>query len=512
MNAIDVADLFWETGAILSFSKGSRSKGQSFQKLARMIEELEHNWPALHEKEAESWEALSQDIQDAFEEVKTTGSLALHQELTDEYGEHAATLLRVRGIGPSMARNIQKTLDVWTIEALEEAAEDGTLLDVRGIGAKVLEQIKTQLAITKETMRARSIKREQLASQAQAMDTAEEETPTEPIAQSKREVTEAAEEAAESAEAAEVVEEETEVAEASEVVEASEEPIEVSEEQAEPAVLDLSHQRPERSPLNEVLQSPLSHQSGLKTNGTSVSVPGTSESFPIKHGVIDMLVNDRGSTDSLAQRVMEASAFSRIYENVFRPGVTRVLSGRSAKDDRELSLEMLKPEGDWGVLDVACGTGSYAREIAQQLDPARGFVIAIDLSWSMLERAAELRQQEGFRHLHLVRGDALSLPIADNVLEGVHCTAALHLFPEPDRALQEFHRVMQDGGRLVIGTFLQSKSLLPLRLLQRASRPLTGVRGFDHNDLETRIRKAGFQLERDHVEGLAISMSAIKRD
>lgn len=504
MNALDIADILWETGTMIGLAKGSKTKSQGFLKLSRMVEDLELQWREVETLEQESWDALPEEVKEAFVLLREGEPLPLYQELQEELGEQAAGLLRVRGIGPSMARSIQETLDIWTLEQLEEAAESGRLLEVRGIGKKVLAQLKTQIDIAKETTAAREQKREKLAQKASLSVQIKEA-----LQQREAEVVEEAiEEAPTMAEAARVegdLEASIEEQQDAEVVEELKEAIEEAPTMAEAEAAEAT-----RHPISDVLRSPTSQKTGLQQTGNALRLPGTGEMYPVKRGIIDLLP-EKGSTESLAQRLMESSLYSRVYEELVRPGFTRVLAGHSTRKDIEISLDLLSPERDWGVLDVACGTGQYARTIAGNIDPARGFVIALDLSWSMLKRASDLREKDGLRHLHLVRGDAQELPIADEVLEGVHCTAAFHFFPDPDKALREFHRVLRKEGRLVIGTFLQSKRFFPLRLAQRYTHPITGFRWFDQKELEARIRNAGFHLQQVHIDGLGISLAAVKQ-
>lgn len=513
MNALDAADIFWEIGTMIGLDKGSKTQKQGFLKLSKLVESLENHWTELPSLKEDDWSTLPKDVRSAFQQLLEHQTIQIHTELQETLGQHAADILRVRGIGPAMARSIQETLDIWTLERLENAAESGELLHVRGIGVKVLEQLKTQIAITQQMLREREDKREQLEALRVSLKDKVLEAFSEPAPENsstpqgfKTESSKnPAPESSIGSTDTQKADPSIHTSDATESTTTSEEPIRTAvERHTEPTT-----KTPQQIVFEEVLRSPVSQKTGFQHEGEKLGIPGTSERFPISRtGIIDLLNTSTATDDTLLQKIMETTAYSRLYEEVFRPGFTRVLAQHSVEEDIEMSLEMLSPDPDWGILDVACGTGNYTRAIARRIDPAQGFVVALDVSWSMLRRAALLKERGGFRHVHLVRGDAQELPIADQVLEAVHCTAAFHLIPDPQKALKEFHRVTRTGGKLVLGAFIQSKRFLPLRLLQRYASPIAGMRWFDQSELEACIREAGYRIARTHVDGLAISIEA----
>jgi SAM-dependent methyltransferase len=55
----------------------------------------------------------------------------------------------------------------------------------------------------------------------------------------------------------------------------------------------------------------------------------------------------------------------------------------------------------------------------------------------------------GERHPDIV-ADAAALPIEDGLFDAAICSEVLEHVPEPDRILQEAHRILRDGGKLFI--------------------------------------------------------------
>jgi ubiquinone/menaquinone biosynthesis C-methylase UbiE len=101
------------------------------------------------------------------------------------------------------------------------------------------------------------------------------------------------------------------------------------------------------------------------------------------------------------------------------------------------------------VLDVGTGTGRHALKLA-----GRGAnVIALDQSPEMLAVASLAAQREGFSiDFHLLSLDD-GLPFEANQFDLVICALTLCHVPHLAHALQEFARVLQNGGHLFITDF-----------------------------------------------------------
>jgi demethylmenaquinone methyltransferase / 2-methoxy-6-polyprenyl-1,4-benzoquinol methylase len=104
------------------------------------------------------------------------------------------------------------------------------------------------------------------------------------------------------------------------------------------------------------------------------------------------------------------------------------------------------------ALDVCCGTGDLALEIAARVAPG-GHVVGCDFSEPMLdlarEKAAE-RQVEGAR---FEWADALGLPYDSGRFDAVTVGFGVRNFADLDRGLKELTRVLRPGGRLVVLEF-----------------------------------------------------------
>jgi len=96
------------------------------------------------------------------------------------------------------------------------------------------------------------------------------------------------------------------------------------------------------------------------------------------------------------------------------------------------------------VLDVGCGTGIVAREVAKRVG-AEGRVVGLDLNPRMLAVAVRLAPEIDWR-----QGDAGDLPFEAGAFDVVVSQYALMFFPDRAQALREMWRVLAPRGRLAV--------------------------------------------------------------
>jgi demethylmenaquinone methyltransferase/2-methoxy-6-polyprenyl-1,4-benzoquinol methylase len=116
---------------------------------------------------------------------------------------------------------------------------------------------------------------------------------------------------------------------------------------------------------------------------------------------------------------------------------------------RERAADLAELEAGESALDVCCGTGDLALELARRTGP-EGRVIGSDFSERMLDLA---REKAAERHTAGVRfewGDALSLPYDDGSFDAVTVGFGVRNLADLERGVAELVRVLTPGGRLVI--------------------------------------------------------------
>ncbi|HEX6660243.1 MAG TPA: methyltransferase domain-containing protein [Ilumatobacter sp.] len=113
-------------------------------------------------------------------------------------------------------------------------------------------------------------------------------------------------------------------------------------------------------------------------------------------------------------------------------------------------LEALGPAAGETVLEVGPGTGYYTLSVAERLG-ASGALHVFDLQQEMLDHTLRRAAAAGIDNLRPQRGDARSLPYADETFDGAFLVAVLGEIPDQLAALGELRRVLKPTGRLVVG-------------------------------------------------------------
>ena len=98
------------------------------------------------------------------------------------------------------------------------------------------------------------------------------------------------------------------------------------------------------------------------------------------------------------------------------------------------------------VLELATGTGLIAKHIVN----AAAHIEATDASAEMI---AEAKRDNHSTKLHFSVQDMFRLPYAEEAFDVVIVSNALHIVPQPEKALAEIHRVLKDDGVLIAPTF-----------------------------------------------------------
>ena len=126
---------------------------------------------------------------------------------------------------------------------------------------------------------------------------------------------------------------------------------------------------------------------------------------------------------------------------------------------RGVALARVRPDDD--VLDVACGTGDFARAFAAG-EPTPRSVRGTDFSGNMLRLAAT---GDG-KPVTWCQADAHHLPFSDGAFSIVSCAFGIRNFQRLSVGLSEMRRVLRPGGRAIILEFSMPRRPILRRLYQ----------------------------------------------
>jgi len=160
---------------------------------------------------------------------------------------------------------------------------------------------------------------------------------------------------------------------------------------------------------------------------------------------------------------------------------------------RQRTADLAQLQSGETVLDVGCGTGTLAIEVARRVGRA-GRVAGIDPGTEQIARA---RAKAARHHLPIEFqvGVIEQLPFPDQTFDVVFSTLMMHHLPAglKRQGLAEIARVLKPGGRLVIADFTHKKE----RAGQAARFHAGGSR---IQDLAAMVKDAGFdQLEMEEM-------------
>lgn len=116
---------------------------------------------------------------------------------------------------------------------------------------------------------------------------------------------------------------------------------------------------------------------------------------------------------------------------------------------RERAAERTELGPGDSALDVCCGTGDLALELARRVTPG-GRVVGCDFSEPMLDLAREKAAQRGAEGVRFEWADALELPYDGERFDAVTVGFGVRNLADLDRGLRELARVLKPGGRAVI--------------------------------------------------------------
>ncbi|MCS3529465.1 methyltransferase domain-containing protein [Chryseobacterium sp. JUb7] len=131
------------------------------------------------------------------------------------------------------------------------------------------------------------------------------------------------------------------------------------------------------------------------------------------------------------------------------------------KESLELQIKLLNLKPGEHVLDVGCGIGIQALEMAKQVNPT-GKVTGTDISSVMIE-FAKSKASDSDLPLDFFVAEADTQPFPDQTFDAVRTERVLMYIKDTQKVLKEFKRLLKPGGRLVIfdlhwdGTLLSHK-------------------------------------------------------
>jgi putative hydrolase len=142
---LDLAEFFREAADLLEAQEAGPFRVRAYRQGASTLAQLDRPVDVLYEEEGrEGLEALptiGRALAAAIEEYLDTGRWHFLERLQGRVTPETV-LQQVAGIGPELAGRIHDQLGIETLEALEQAAHDGRLAGVEGVGERRLQAVR----------------------------------------------------------------------------------------------------------------------------------------------------------------------------------------------------------------------------------------------------------------------------------------------------------------------------------------------------------------------------------
>jgi ubiquinone/menaquinone biosynthesis C-methylase UbiE/uncharacterized protein YbaR (Trm112 family) len=163
--------------------------------------------------------------------------------------------------------------------------------------------------------------------------------------------------------------------------------------------------------------------------------------YVIRNG-IPRFVKDEGYSDNFGWQWNKWARVQFEDENVGRP-----MSGHTTDMFKKITeLDEQKISGK-SILDIGCGPGRF---VDTAISLGAGLVVAVDYSTAI---DAAKSNFEAASDILFIQGDALNLPLKNEVFDFVYSIGVLHHTPSPQKGIGEAYRVVKDGGEAAVAVY-----------------------------------------------------------
>lgn len=190
--------------------------------------------------------------------------------------------------------------------------------------------------------------------------------------------------------------------------------------------------------LNAILKCPETGEPLTPSENAYIRADG--KQYPIIDGILSIVYPESLSDqDAEMNRMYELMApFYDFTERL----LARLLTGVDVIKGRKDIVSKLQLQAGIRLLEVSPGPGVFQRLLRDAIGE-KGELVALDLSLNMLRQC---RRRNPDLNVHLIHANGQYLPFADDSFDALFHFGGVNLFNDPERAIQEFVRVVKKDG------------------------------------------------------------------
>jgi DNA polymerase (family 10) len=136
LDNLAIARVLAEIGDLLEIKGENPFKIRAYRNAAETVTHETRRVAGLTPAERLELQGIGKDLATKIGELVDTGAIRYHQELLQEFPPTVLDLLHLQGVGPKTVARLYGELGIQTLEALEQAARDGRIRAMKGMGAK----------------------------------------------------------------------------------------------------------------------------------------------------------------------------------------------------------------------------------------------------------------------------------------------------------------------------------------------------------------------------------------
>jgi DNA polymerase (family 10) len=145
-----VAQIFEQIADILELQGVNRFRYLAYRRAAQIVDNLPTDVRTIYDDDPAKFQeikGIGKDLSAKIVEILETGKCAMHEELLAGFNEGLLELLTIRGLGPKKVKKFHEELGIEDIHQLKEAAQQGKLAELDGMGEKSQTEILRSIEI-----------------------------------------------------------------------------------------------------------------------------------------------------------------------------------------------------------------------------------------------------------------------------------------------------------------------------------------------------------------------------